>query len=619
MKTLRNIFAILSSVALVASVTACNEDKFLTISSPDEISSADFPTSVEHCSSLLTSAYGEIHDWNFYGSVVGGYSYFPLEFDVDWAWRDSDTWIGECTGTNEGPSERIISMYAPINKGIHYSNVAIEGILSYMETANASEKATLNNYLGEAYFLRAFYWWHLLDLYGRPELDGEGIPILEHSASSFTDSQIERSKTGKCYEAIVRSLEAAIPLLEGQSNKYRVDKWAAIGLLAKTYFFMGDKANAKKYIEMVFSQSGKKLVSYNWMRNMYNGNTAFEHPSESLYEIDNVMATTANKYNATYKIGSEFSRWDTHCSINPSGARKSMDNANLYCHDRNLARFGYTWLAPANYFTQDASKGRLPFNVTTDNGWYILNEYLDGCAAQKERALKGQSKDGDPDPRFFVSVMMPYLDSCLLSGAWAPISQNVKSASGSNLWWEVGQDGFDKTVDYVFPTRKYKYLEGALSSEGQNCSGENIYFMRLPELYLIYAQILVDEGNAAQALEYVNKVHRRAYGQNPDQPSKYDYKSLTDRTKAADATDFLANDPLKYELWAELFGEMKWWDYIRYYKIGSEEASYHVLCHGPGNTGITNCVFPDKQYAQPIPTSEMEYNPNMKQTPGWNN
>jgi len=616
MKTNKYIISVLFSALLA--FTACNENDFLSISNPNEISTADYPISVTHCSALLTSAYGQIHDWNFYGSVVGSYVYFPLEYDVDWQWRDSDTWIGTLTKTNTGPSERICAVYSPINKGIHYCNVAIEGIMSYMESAPESEQNQLKNFLGEAYFLRAFYWWHLLDIYGQPDLNGVGIPILEHSSKSYTDAQIGRSTTEESYKAIVRSLETAIPLLEGQSNKYRADKWAAIGLLAKTYFFMGDKENAKTYCEQIIHQSGKQLVSYNSMRNMYNGDAAYEHPSESLFEIDNVMSSTYNEYNAEFKIGSEFSRWDTHCSLSANGKRSSMDNANVYCHDKNLARFGYSWAAPGNYFTQNAEEGMLPYTVTQDDGWYVKKSYIEENLAAKYRAINGKPLATDPDPRFYVCVMMPFIDSCKRSGGveWGTISQNIKTASGGNLWWEVGQNGTDKTIDYAFPTRKYKFLGGALSSDGNNCSGENIYFMRLSEIYLIYAQILKDSGNQGGALEYVNKVHRRAYGEYGES-SDYDYKTLTDRTKTLDPNDQLANDPLKYELWAELFGEMKWWDYIRYYRLGAGEAKYYEKAHGAGNTGITYCKFPDYQYAQPIPSSEIEYNKQMIQTPGY--
>jgi SusD family. len=623
MKNIKNISirfaAAFASCAMLAGVAGCNEDKFLDISSPDEISTADFPTTLDHATSLVTSAYGQLNCWNLYGSAIGGYIMYPLEYDVDWEWRDGQDWIATTAGTNEAPTDRVTIAWTDLNKGVHYANVAIEGLKVYMSKAQESDQATLKNLLGETLFLRAFYWWHLQNIYGSPDLAGQGIPILKHSTSSYEDAQTPRSTAEESYKAIAETLEEAIPYLEGQTNKYRVDKWAAIGLLAKTYFFLHDNASAKVWCEKIINESGKSLVSYSWLRNMYNGDVAYEHPSESLFEIENVLGASAYQYNAFYKPGTEFSRWDTHCSLDPTGKRKSMDNANMYCHDRNLARFGYSLKAPGNYIHASETlprDGYIPFNAASYPGFYLeYSNYIKKEEDMKTRALQGKAAAGDPDPRFFVSVMLPFVDSCKASGGvdWAPISQNIKTASGNNLWWETAQAGADRNVDYAFPIRKYKFLGGVLSSDGKNCSGENNYFMRLPEIYLIYAQILKDEGNTAQALEMVNKVHRRAYGQNPNSVSSYDYKSLTDRTKTVDASDQLANDPLKYELWAETFAEMVWWSYIRYYKIGSGEAGYYKMVHGAGNEGITNCVFPDRHYIQPVPVSELERNKNLTQ------
>ena len=111
---------------------------------------------------------------------------------------------------------------------------------------------------------------------------------------------------------------------------------------------------------------------------------------------------------------------------------------------------------------------------------------------------------------------------------------------------------------------------------------------------------------------------RRAYGYSPDGASPVDYGSLTDRTLTADATDHLANDPLLYELWAEFFGEMRWWEYVRFLRLG--KAGGRLLQDGvrPGS-GQDEHRLKDTNYAMPIPTSEFESNPNpdMVQTPGY--
>ena len=91
-----------------------------------------------------------------------------------------------------------------------------------------------------------------------------------------------------------------------------------------------------------------------------------------------------------------------------------------------------------------------------------------------------------------------------------------------------------------------------------------------------------------------------------------EYLSLTDRTRALESTDPLANDPLKYERWAELFAEGQWWFDIRRWRIGPSEAEYYKqTSHGP-ITWKGDC-----SYVQPIPQLEIARNANMKQSEGY--
>jgi hypothetical protein len=146
--------------------------------------------------------------------------------------------------------------------------------------------------------------------------------------------------------------------------------------------------------------------------------------------------------------------------------------------------------------------------------------------------------------------------------------------------------------------------------KGQS-SDANYPIVRLADIYLLYAELIKND-NSSLALEYINKVHRRAYGFDPDSPSPYDYNSLTDRTKTVDTDDHLANDVLKYERWAELFSEGQWWWDVRRWKIGSAEAEFYVETrHGE----IT--WKGDESYVQPIPQLELERNENIQQSAGY--
>jgi hypothetical protein len=84
-------------------------------------------------------------------------------------------------------------------------------------------------------------------------------------------------------------------------------------------------------------------------------------------------------------------------------------------------------------------------------------------------------------------------------------------------------------------------------------------------------------------------------------PSPVDYPDLAAPTGAAPA-DHLANDPLKYERWAELFAEGQWWFDVRRWRIGDKEAAYY------GKVKAGNLTWNDNKYALPIPEQEMNNN-----------
>ena len=605
------------SLSLVLSVS-CREADFLSVYNPEEISDADFPESLQDVRSLLTAAYGAMHSYEFLGSYWSGYAMYNLDHTVDFLYRNDQSWISIGAGTLEIENDKISAEWKVINRGIHYANIAVEGAQSFRQKADPGERDQVDLYEGEALFLRALLWWHMMSLYAEPDPDGVGIPILRHSASSFASAQVGREATGACYEAIVGTLLQAIPLLEGQHVKSRADVWSAKGLLAKTYLFMEKYAEAGEVLSDILAHSGKTLVSFSHLRNMYNGDPVFEHPSESLFEIENALfPSNPNTYGSGWTCGSSLSRWFTHFYIRQDGVRENCDFSNLYCHDRNLVRFGYDTPAPLNFVRRSddppsASVGYVPFN-TTWQGYYLDAAYVAGQRAMKERALAGTVLPSDPDPRMYLNVMIPYIDSCRAEGGmeWAPVAQSAKGG------WYLPGSGNDPASYYAFPLRKYQFLDGKLVKDGGDCTGENVYFMRLSEVYLMYAEVLARSGDESLALEYINKVHRRAYGRHPDRPSEYDYHSMRDRTKTADPADHLANDPLKYEYFMELFGEFRWWEYIRHFRMGQEEASFYQTLRGPGDAGVTEIVFPDRHYAQPIFNTELDANPAQEQTPGY--
>lgn len=580
-------------------------DSFLELKDPGSISTGNFPTKLGHVDLLVSSVYGAQHHWTFLGHTWAGYVAYCLDHTVDQQWRGDQTWIDIHAGTVQPGNSKVENPWKAINMGVYYANSALEGIAAYRGIALSSETEKLNNYEGECLFLRAFYWWHLLSVYGRPEMDGVGIPIVRSVPKTLEDMAVPREKTGDCYLAIINDLKLASTLLKGQTDNHRATEWSAKAALAKACLFAGKTDSAKIYLEDCIQNSGKRLVPFDKYRMMFNGYTEYEYNSESFYEVGNKADPVSGNAYGSINTGTALSILYAPFCIAPDGSRTAMSYSNQFTHDRNLLRFGYTDPAP---LTQLESTG-----TGEHIEWHLKPSYMD---QQKERREKiGRQEDG-PDPRLFVCALQPFIDS---------VQMKINNLTGYRLvaqtesgkWWEMDPTtGNDPKTFYGWPTRKYQFLEGHMS-ETRNVAGYNLYFIRLPDVYLMYAEILKDS-DPTKALEYINKVKRRAYNYDSDTASPIDYKSLTDRTKAPTG-DHLANNPLLYERWAEMFGEMRWWEDVRRLNIGQQEADFYQTVSGPGSAK-TKITWRDTHYAMPVPVLEFETNthPGMVQTPGYN-
>jgi len=90
-----------------------------------------------------------------------------------------------------------------------------------------------NRFEGEARFLRAFYYFDLVRLFGE-------VPLIDHLVTPAEALEIPRSPVGDVYTLIISDLEFAINNLDdfypkGSANLGRATKNAARGILARVY------------------------------------------------------------------------------------------------------------------------------------------------------------------------------------------------------------------------------------------------------------------------------------------------------------------------------------------------------------------------------------------------
>jgi hypothetical protein len=112
---------------------------------------------------------------------------------------------------------------------------------------------------GEAKFIRGYHYFNLVRLYGPVFLVTERITGAEAKSK-------ERSTISDVYSFILSDLQFAadhLPLVIKDTDKGRVDRWAAKTLLAKVYLTLGNLTEAKRLLLEVenSSVSGHELLN----------------------------------------------------------------------------------------------------------------------------------------------------------------------------------------------------------------------------------------------------------------------------------------------------------------------------------------------------------------------
>jgi len=171
---------------------------------------------------------------------------------------------------------------------IYRANVIIERVpdakFPTLSTKNSAGLLFKDQFMGEAYFMRAFSYYNMVRLFG-------DIPLHLKEIKSTSEINIPRTSTTKVYESIIADLEIAGNLLpptysnNGKGNeKGRASKWTAKSLLADVYLTLKEYDKAKLLALEVIRESDRKLM-LNYSDLYVKGDEGKENCEESLFEI----------------------------------------------------------------------------------------------------------------------------------------------------------------------------------------------------------------------------------------------------------------------------------------------------------------------------------------------
>lgn len=234
---------ILTFAFLALAITSCDLEKYPY----SDIEQSQAFQTLKDAKTLNNGLYASLRD-NLYGECM--YS-TDVQADILNATRA----YGNRNGFPHQWTPFLSDDYTIRNVWYGYYN-AIANINNFIEKAPAipltvdAEKATLNQFLGEAYLLRAFYHHQLVQRYAKDyepttAANDPGVPIV---LSYDVSAKPSRSSVAKVYDQIVKDLVKAKELLAGTTGvpmAIRLNKDCALALEARVKLCMHDFKGAK--------------------------------------------------------------------------------------------------------------------------------------------------------------------------------------------------------------------------------------------------------------------------------------------------------------------------------------------------------------------------------------
>ena len=282
----KNLF-ILSAIVLM-SFTACTD--WLTERQPGQQLFEDFFTSGEAAIRITTGVYTPLAweygttffpEW-FIGDVMsddaikGGNNLFDMRevFEME-NWRTTPY------------NNLLLNFYRANFQGIARANMALSQ-LPYVEPDEIMDERLRDRLMGEVYFLRAFYYFRLLRVFG-------GVPLVNFPILSDAQWRQPRASADDILDFIIQDLERAEPLLWHRSEMDlndlgRVTRGAAQAMLARVNLWrVGAKPalaqeswEAARYWSRLVIDSGEYALHADYAVNF---TLEGENGIESIFEI----------------------------------------------------------------------------------------------------------------------------------------------------------------------------------------------------------------------------------------------------------------------------------------------------------------------------------------------
>ncbi len=562
----------LSCAASLLLMSGCYD---LDLYPEDELSSGTFFQTQDHADQAMMAIYNQMTDNDVFGRQFG----FDCLGSVASGF-DGPSYPNIGRGTYTTSESAVSGKFEALYEGIARANVVLQNV------DNCDMDDDLNTqYKAEARFMRALYYFELLNYWG-------GVPIYDEStvvAEEFLNMTLPRNTAEEVRAFIIADLDEAIASLPDEwdtENYGRATSGAANALKGKVLLYNEQYDEAATYFETVINSGLYALYSD------YAGlfEPEGDASSEMIFAVQNIGGV-GQDYGmpTTFYMGSRSSYGS--CWNNVMAATDFVDS--------------YEWKDGRPFDWEEVIPG---FNESDDIKAETFYATLTSDATEVETYPEARETllemYDQRDPRMQASVIMPYTwYEGFVSNAAVDceyVIDREKAVSEYNAFIRV-QGNYEY---YLWRKFVAKYdMDGAINNRQD--TPINFPIIRYADVLLMLAECYNEMGRGVDAISLVNQVRARVDMPAINSGPEYlevgdDYSKIFERIKherevelAAEGHSF--NDMKRWGLLETLEGEVKGFTGTYYYTR----------------------VVRERDYLWPIPQSEMERNPNMEQNPGW--
>jgi hypothetical protein len=493
----------------------------------------------------------------------------------------------------------------------------------------------------EARFLKAYYHFYLMRMYGPIVLVKENLPV----SASADQAARPRSSIDSTVSFVLREMDQAAENLPGrvrnETSEYgRITEAIALSMKAKVAVTAASPLfNGNTEYQSFTNPDGEQLFDTEtdggaeWERAVEATTEALQVVEDLNYELytfgpgavsPSISDTTRTRMSVRNVVAEPANSEIIWASTNPPAdflqaitIPRGLDFDKLGNSD--LQGYISPPIRMAEMFYTD--KG-LP--ISEDKTWY--DEPFDVKTATREERYNLQQDYRTAQLHFDRSSRF-YANLGFDGGIW--YGQGVTDDDSDDLLWISGKSG-DPTSGVIpqqtsatgyYPKKMVNYLN-TIQEESYTIREYAWPVLRLADLYLLHAEALNElNGPSSEVYDYVNRVRERAglptvqdaWSNYSNSPNKYTTEAGMRDIIHRERKNELAFEGHRFwdlRRWKEAIGPMN--RPIRGWTLTGEEPETY---YRPRN--IHNLNFSSRDYLWPISEQTLLENQNIKQNPGW--